>query len=85
MVSSNFYWLSTKDDVLDWDKSTWYYTPTQSFADYTQLQSLRPVTLSAFGWTVRRRGITDRPEQSALASGLIDSIASTVRATSWSS
>lgn len=53
-VSSNFYWLSTKDDVLDWDKSTWYYTPTQSFADYTQLQSLRPVTLSAFGWTVRR-------------------------------
>jgi len=43
------------------------------------------VAYTDFGWTVRRRGITDRPEQSALASGLIDSIASTVRATSWSS
>lgn len=53
-LSSNFYWLSTKSDVLDWDKSTWYYTPTQVFADYTQLQSLRPVPLSAFGWTTRR-------------------------------
>jgi exo-1,4-beta-D-glucosaminidase len=53
-VSSNFYWLSTKSDVLDWDKSTWYYTPTQGFADYTQLQSLRPVPLSAVGWTTRR-------------------------------
>ena len=43
------------------------------------------VAYTDFGWTVRRRGITDRPEQSALASGLIDSIASTVRAKSWSS
>jgi len=53
-VSSNFYWLSTKDDVLDWDKSTWYYTPTQSFADYTQLQSLPRVALNIRGRTVRR-------------------------------
>ena len=26
-VSRNVYWLSTKKDVLAWDKSEWYYTP----------------------------------------------------------
>jgi len=26
-VSTNFYWLSTKPDELDWDQSTWFYTP----------------------------------------------------------
>ncbi len=38
-VSSNFYWLSTKPDVLDWDKSTWYFTPTKSFSDLTALKT----------------------------------------------
>jgi exo-1,4-beta-D-glucosaminidase len=53
-VSSNFYWLSTKSDVLDWEKSTWYYTPTQALADYTQLQSLPKAALNVSGRTVRR-------------------------------
>jgi exo-1,4-beta-D-glucosaminidase len=44
-VSNNFYWLSTKPDELDWDKSTWFYTPTKSFADMTALNSLPPVEL----------------------------------------
>ncbi len=44
-VSSNFYWLSTKPDVLDWDESTWYYTPQKSFADFTALNNLPPVEL----------------------------------------
>ena len=44
-VSTNFYWLSTKPDVLDWDQSTWYYTPEKSYADYTALNSLPPVEL----------------------------------------
>src|SRR5580700_7451625 len=44
-VSRNFYWLSTTPETLDWDKSTWYYTPTRAFADYTALDSLPPVTL----------------------------------------
>ena len=26
--SRNFYWLSTKDDALDWKNTKWYYTPT---------------------------------------------------------
>jgi exo-1,4-beta-D-glucosaminidase len=45
MVSRNFYWLSTKPDVLDWDKSTWYHTPTKSFADYSALNALPAVDL----------------------------------------
>ena len=44
-VSSNFYWLSTKPDVSDWDASTWYYTPIRSYADFTGLQNLPKVNL----------------------------------------
>jgi exo-1,4-beta-D-glucosaminidase len=58
LVSRNFYWLSTKADVLNWDKSTWYYTPTTSFADMTALQQLSPVKLSASGH-VSRQGTTE--------------------------
>lgn len=54
VVSSNFYWLSTKPDVLDWGKSTWYYTPTQSFADLTGLKNLKPVELSVSGQNLRK-------------------------------
>ena len=54
LLSSNFYWLSTKEDVLDFDKSTWYHTPTTAYADFTQLQTLQPATLSASGRTTRR-------------------------------
>jgi exo-1,4-beta-D-glucosaminidase len=49
VLSSNFYWLSTKKDVIDWKKSTWYYTPTSSFADFTGLQNLPPVSLNTTG------------------------------------
>ncbi len=45
MVSRNFYWLSTKPETLDWDKSTWYYTPTKTFADYSGLNTLPLVDL----------------------------------------
>ncbi len=45
LVSSNLYWLSTKPDVLDWDRSTWYHTPTKSFADLRALASLPEVEL----------------------------------------
>lgn len=57
MVSSNFYWLSTKDDVLDPEKSKWYYTPVSSFADMTQLQQLPPVKVSVSGSAERRAGV----------------------------
>ena len=43
IVSRNFYWLSTAPETLDWEKSTWYVTPTKSFADYTALNRLAAV------------------------------------------
>jgi exo-1,4-beta-D-glucosaminidase len=39
-VSSNFYWLSTQQDVSDWNASDERYTPTKTFADLTGLEKL---------------------------------------------
>ena len=36
----NWYWLSTKGDVLDWKKSQWYVTPESSYTDYSALGSM---------------------------------------------
>jgi len=55
-VSRNFYWLSLTDDVLDWEKSTWYYTPTSSYADMTQLKNLPEVQLKISA-TRTRQGV----------------------------
>ena len=44
-VGSNFYWLSTKQDVIDWSKSNWYHSPTTALADFTALNSLPEVKL----------------------------------------
>jgi len=56
IVSSNFYWLSTTDDLLDMKKTKWYYTPESSYADMTQLEKLPPVKLAVSGKAVRRGG-----------------------------
>jgi exo-1,4-beta-D-glucosaminidase len=45
LLGSNFYWLSTKPETIDWAKSTWWMTPTDSFADYTALAQLPKVKL----------------------------------------
>jgi exo-1,4-beta-D-glucosaminidase len=47
MLSNNFYWLSTKPDVLDFAKTKWYYTPLASTADFTPLQSLPKANVKA--------------------------------------
>ncbi len=52
LVGSNFYWLSTKPETLDWAKSTWWMTPTNSYADFTALAQLPKVKLK----------VTDRTE-----------------------
>jgi exo-1,4-beta-D-glucosaminidase len=44
-VARNFYWLSTKPDVLDYENNLWYVTPTKSFADFTALADLPEVEL----------------------------------------
>ncbi len=53
VVGSNFYWLSTKPETIDWSKSNWYTTPTLSFADYTALSQLPRVHLSVSATTER--------------------------------
>jgi exo-1,4-beta-D-glucosaminidase len=58
LVSSNFYWLSTKPEVLDWEKSEWYYTPTKSFADLTALQTLPKVQVKVAS-RIEHRGDED--------------------------
>lgn len=43
VVDTNFYWLSTKPDQIDWTKSDWYRTPISVQADYTALNTLPKV------------------------------------------
>jgi exo-1,4-beta-D-glucosaminidase len=48
-IGNNFYWLSTKPDVLDYETKVkpWpYYTPSKAFADLTALNSLSHVKIS---------------------------------------
>ena len=45
LVGSNFYWLSTKPETLDWAKSNWWMTPTASYADFTAISQLPKVKL----------------------------------------
>nr|WP_162257870.1 MULTISPECIES: discoidin domain-containing protein [unclassified Kitasatospora] len=46
-VSRNVYWLSTTPDVLNWSKTTWYYTPTSSYASLAGLSQLAQANVSA--------------------------------------
>lgn len=43
VVSSNFYCLSTKPDVLDNEKTNWYMTPIKEYADLTGLNKLEKI------------------------------------------
>jgi exo-1,4-beta-D-glucosaminidase len=54
LVGSNLYWLSTKPETLDWAKTTWWVTPTQSYADFTALSQLPKVKLKVSDRTERR-------------------------------
>lgn len=45
-ISRNFYWLSTRPDVLDWKTEKWFHTPTLKHADLTSLAKLPSTTLS---------------------------------------
>ena len=47
VLSRNIYWLSSSPDVLEWNRSTWFYTPCKSFADFTALSKLKTASISA--------------------------------------
>ncbi|MBN2594581.1 MAG: hypothetical protein JXA81_13825 [Sedimentisphaerales bacterium] len=47
-IASNFYWLSTEPDILDYEAKVvpWeYYAPSKQFADFTLLNSLAQTTV----------------------------------------
>jgi exo-1,4-beta-D-glucosaminidase len=39
-IASNFYWLSNKKDVFEWDKTFWGNTPLKEYADFNKLNEL---------------------------------------------
>ncbi|MEU7426065.1 sugar-binding domain-containing protein [Streptomyces sp. NPDC040750] len=55
-VSRNVYWLSTEPDTLDWNGTTWYYTPTTHSADLSGLASMARVQVSATATTTSSGG-----------------------------
>jgi exo-1,4-beta-D-glucosaminidase len=54
IVGSNFYWLSTSPETLDWEKSNWYTTPTATYADFSALQNLPKVKLNVASLSERK-------------------------------
>lgn len=52
-VSRNVYWLSTREDTLDWPKSNWYLTPVTQYGDFTALASLPRAARDVHASTVR--------------------------------
>jgi exo-1,4-beta-D-glucosaminidase len=54
-VSSNFYWLSTREDEIDWGRTEWYYTPTRTHADLRALTGL-PATRLAISSRIEPAG-----------------------------
>jgi exo-1,4-beta-D-glucosaminidase len=47
LLSSNFYWLSTKKSQFDWEKTNLVYTPISSYEDMTKLLNLPRMHLKA--------------------------------------
>ena len=43
VVSRNVYWLSTAKERLEWHRSTWFFTPTKTYADFNALSTLPEV------------------------------------------
>ena len=54
VLSTNFYWLSTRAEILNYGGSTWYHTPTSQYADFTALNSMPSATVN-----VTRTSTTD--------------------------
>jgi exo-1,4-beta-D-glucosaminidase len=46
-LSSNFYWLPAKSSSFDWDKTTFFYTPSPAYEDLSALSSLPVVKLQS--------------------------------------
>ncbi len=40
LISSNFYWISAKEDSLDFKNSKWFYTPMKAYANLQDINDL---------------------------------------------
>ncbi len=54
-IHNNFYWLSVKEDVPDFENTTWYYTPNKEHADFTAIYDM-PKAGIHFSYDVERDG-----------------------------
>jgi len=45
VIADNFYWLSGKPDIYDWENTEWYYTPIKTSADFKALNYLPPTEI----------------------------------------
>ena len=59
-VSSNYYWISRRDETLDWANGDWFHTPTLQYADFTALSTMpqAKVDLSGSSEQANGRGLT---------------------------
>jgi len=55
MLAHNFYWLSTKEDVMDFPASNWFVTLVKEYADFTALRKLTPASVKS-DFKFRREG-----------------------------
>jgi len=74
-IGNNFYWLSTKEDVLDYDAKfdDWeYHTPSKQYADFTLLSSMPKIGLDI---TSNTKVVNDINELSVIIENKNSSIA----------
>ena len=76
VVSRNFYWLSSKPDVLDFPKSDWYFTPLTAYADFTGLENLAKASVKA---SLKNREIGEEEESRVTLTNTGTNIAFLVR------
>jgi len=47
LISENFYWLSTKEDIIDFSDDTWFVTRNKSYADLSALKMMPKAKIEA--------------------------------------
>ncbi|KAH0542515.1 hypothetical protein FGG08_003111 [Glutinoglossum americanum] len=62
VLSRNVYWLPRKNDVLDRDNSTWYYTPVAEYSNLTALFRIAPASVDVAVPPPQQQGSTVRAQ-----------------------
>jgi exo-1,4-beta-D-glucosaminidase len=56
LPADNFYWLSGKEDRMNWEEYCWFYTPQKEYANFKELNHLPPADLRAAKTVSRKNG-----------------------------